>query len=343
MPGSTLPSAANKQLYNGGSEWQNDFANLPDLYETHYRNYDPTLGRFVSVDPLAEASESLTSYQYAFNNPLMFNDPLGDLARDYAGRSGPGSGKHWSDGIYNSDWSLWDGSTSYKGGIAQGFTDWGGNLYNNYSKAEKIIYNRTNNEYGYFTYGPGGVTHSYKEESTFLNRYINYSPGTLGTWHEVSFPNANKGGEAGFLEANWKDMAFMANDLAQAYIGANTTLKASSGYRLAQTTVQLPLGLATRTSTRALSTISKVGGGIAKAAPWVAGGAIVVDVVSNKQINAGHVYQGVVTGLSFIPGAGLVVGGGALALEGISYYYTGKSVSDNINQGLNGGVIYNLK
>ena len=52
---------------------------------------------------------------------LTISDPLGDLARDYAGRSGPGSGKHWSDGIYNSDWSLWDGSASYKEGIAQGF------------------------------------------------------------------------------------------------------------------------------------------------------------------------------------------------------------------------------
>jgi hypothetical protein len=66
---------------------------------------------------------------------------------------------------------------------------------------------------------------------------------------------------------------------------------------------------------------------------------IVHDIRSNQQINAGHLYLGVVTGLSTIPGAGLIVGGTALALEGISYYYTGQSVADNINEKLNGGII----
>jgi RHS repeat-associated protein len=78
MPGSALPSADNKKLYNGGSEWQNDFADLPDLQQTFYRNYDPALGRFVAVDPVSESAESMTTYQYALNNPGMLNDPMGD-------------------------------------------------------------------------------------------------------------------------------------------------------------------------------------------------------------------------------------------------------------------------
>ncbi|PWG77954.1 hypothetical protein [Pararcticibacter amylolyticus] len=135
----------------------------------------------------------------------------------------------------------------------------------------------------------------------------------------------------------------MANDFTQAYIGASTTLKASAGYRLAQTTVQLPLGLATRTSTRALSAISKVGGVLAEAAPWVAAGAIAVDIYQNRQLNVGHLYQATITGLSLIPGAGLIIGGGALLAEGISYYYTGRGIADNINSSLNGGVIIGSK
>jgi RHS repeat-associated protein len=74
-----LPTVPNKQLYNGGSEWQNDYSNLPDYYQTFNRNYDAALGRFIGVDPKAESAESMTSYQYAGNNPIMFNDPLGDL------------------------------------------------------------------------------------------------------------------------------------------------------------------------------------------------------------------------------------------------------------------------
>lgn len=82
MPGSPTVTPAtnpNKQLYNGGSEWQNDFSDLPDYYQTFFRNYDAALGRWVGVDPMAEAADALDTYQYAGNNPICFNDPLGDF------------------------------------------------------------------------------------------------------------------------------------------------------------------------------------------------------------------------------------------------------------------------
>jgi RHS repeat-associated protein len=79
MTGGITPTDPNRNLYNGGSEWQNDFGDLPDLMQTYYRNYDQALGRWTGVDPDAEGSESLTSYNYSGNNPVMFNDPLGNL------------------------------------------------------------------------------------------------------------------------------------------------------------------------------------------------------------------------------------------------------------------------
>lgn len=86
MPNSVVntPTQPNRQLYNGGSEWQNDYGNLPDYYQTFYRNYDAALGRFVAVDPMAESAESLTTYNYSGNNPIMFNDPLGDIFHSVA-------------------------------------------------------------------------------------------------------------------------------------------------------------------------------------------------------------------------------------------------------------------
>jgi len=78
----SLPTTPNKRLYNGGSEWQNDYNNLPDYYQTFYRNYDAALGRFVGVDPMAEVTESLSTYHYAGNNPITYNDPNGDFNID---------------------------------------------------------------------------------------------------------------------------------------------------------------------------------------------------------------------------------------------------------------------
>ena len=76
------PLNDNKHLYNGGREWQNDFSNLlPDYYQTFYRNYDAATARFIAVDPMAESTHSMTTYQYAGNNPVMLNDPMGSLAR----------------------------------------------------------------------------------------------------------------------------------------------------------------------------------------------------------------------------------------------------------------------
>ncbi len=47
---------------------------------TKYRVYDYTLGRFLQVDPLADAvgQELWTPYHFVLNNPLLYSDPYGD-------------------------------------------------------------------------------------------------------------------------------------------------------------------------------------------------------------------------------------------------------------------------
>jgi len=104
MPNSLVPAAPstnNPNLYNGGSEWQNAFQNLPDYYQTGARNYDPELGRFISVDPMAELSASLSNYHYAGNNPIMGNDPTGNCDYD-DGTNGGSSGDTGNSGSSSS-------------------------------------------------------------------------------------------------------------------------------------------------------------------------------------------------------------------------------------------------
>jgi len=66
-------AAGNNFLYNDGAELNN----TTSTYETFFRGYDPALGRFMQVDPLAHMSSDLTPYHYASNNPVSFNDPWG--------------------------------------------------------------------------------------------------------------------------------------------------------------------------------------------------------------------------------------------------------------------------
>ncbi len=46
-------------------------------YDFQWRQYDPVLGRFNSVDPLAHHMRRFSPFAFVFNNPLRFTDPDG--------------------------------------------------------------------------------------------------------------------------------------------------------------------------------------------------------------------------------------------------------------------------
>jgi RHS repeat-associated protein len=52
------------------------------------REYDPTIGRFISVDPINDPGnpQQLPAYTYAANNPVTYSDPSGQILEEYGGR-----------------------------------------------------------------------------------------------------------------------------------------------------------------------------------------------------------------------------------------------------------------
>ena len=158
---------ANKKLYNAGSEWQDDVEGLADYYSTYFREYDPVIGRFNGVDILSVKADNWSVYAYSNDNPINYNDPLGDQTKDPKdnpfippGWYGPSIREIFDDRMREYGSSDWAHGGSNGGGV--GSTGYGGmSEYEHFSSYEGLKSRMRNHgienlKYGHNKFGDFG-------------------------------------------------------------------------------------------------------------------------------------------------------------------------------------------
>ena len=101
-------NADNQRYGFHGMEQDPELKGAGNSYTTEFRQYDPRLGRWKSIDPLMSMFPHLSPYVGFDNNPIYFVDPYGLSSED------PDGGGDGNDGGGNGDHVRWESSSSYE-------------------------------------------------------------------------------------------------------------------------------------------------------------------------------------------------------------------------------------
>jgi RHS repeat-associated protein len=97
MPGRNASTEDYRYGYQG-SEKDREVSGEGNSYSTFYRQLDPRLGRWKSIDPKSSEQPGLSPFCSMNNNPILMNDPMGDIIK-YDGSEAP-------KGTYRRGWKI---------------------------------------------------------------------------------------------------------------------------------------------------------------------------------------------------------------------------------------------
>lgn len=292
------------------------------LINMNGRMYDPMMSSFLSVDRFVQSfdnSQSFNRYAYCLYNPLRYVDPSGWVMSrpEGSGILPPPDGDEFDDyvpgmvtsGGYSSEYDAYTYSYNlHEVTVSAGRYTW----------AEEQCRNIT--WYGREEYSP-----EYSGGEVIVASYGN---GGGGAGAGCNSSNSGRGVMVPIQMAITVDGIVIANNI-QYYkkhqeevknLGAKIKPGLKKGDLLKKASTQ-KIG---DRAIRRMRGANKVLG--------IAGAALTVyDIFQSGEINIANGYYATITGLSFIPSAGWIIGGVSLTLDIAFYSFTGESFGDNLS------------
>ncbi|MEP7268099.1 MAG: DUF6443 domain-containing protein [Saprospiraceae bacterium] len=174
-----------RYTYNG-KEWNNDFG--IGLLDYGFRNMDPYIGRFTSLDPKGYKYSSWSPYNYVLNNPINIIDPKGDTIKvmvvdqDQRPKDNGTEGESYTANIYLFDTENGDLNGPYSGSSYPNSNSNSDNStsYNTINEGEHIYNNLSGHKSG-----------TKKGLNLVNNQNQRQNPGTNSTGGEVTMSYVN--------------------------------------------------------------------------------------------------------------------------------------------------------
>lgn len=184
----------NRSKSNGGNMYE-DEGDL-NYSNTFYRKYDAQVGRFTGIDMMAESFAGINPYQFGANNPVMFNDPMGDKLM-MNGKQMPGISSlqyHGGDGD-NGDWlnDLLGGGGGFGGDFGSG--QWGG------------------------TWTQQGGYHAFTSEQAAFNSGLAYLA-NFNLWGQNGFAASAESAQLNYARNGGWDVGILSTDYSMTVFGS---------------------------------------------------------------------------------------------------------------------------